>query len=361
MPSDYELYSSWKLTYPEMSKGQVAPILASLFNLSEDSVRGRLSRATTPENIVKVSKILQEPKNVDRSVRRQLEVIEQSQQTWDKLQQTWEKQSKPVVGYFVSDLHRGAPFRDDYWELTLDILAQEPRVDVISVFNDWQDNEGWGRWDDPRPAREKIWSEDVDYCFKLEDYDYKSLVDLTGATLLGINGNHDLWIYSHWRNNSPQSAELHVANRMEEHLNNGVLQFDRMIYQNAIHMSKGLVWEHGTSAAKRVTSRARATLPKYMQNGRAKSVCVGHSHKPALMNGREIDYHGVWFANAGTYYRADSVSYSRTGASYGWGGGIIRCEFKPEEYRTNLSLIEFVDTDDGHVEATHNGSVIARM
>lgn len=360
MVKDFELYREWKVNYPTLNASEVAKVLSGIHDFSWDSIRGRLSRVDTIENRVEIAKILSEPTWNSDSVRRQEEIINKSKVMWELKRGIWEKYDRPIVGYFISDMHRGAKVRNDYWRMTLELLDKEEHVDVISAFNDWLDNKGWGRWDDTRSSVDKVWSGDVQNSFKLEDFDYETLVDITGATLVGILGNHDAWIYKFWRSNSPQSAEQHVADRMEQHYDNGVLMFNRMTYQNSLEMSPGLVWEHGTSAAKRISSRARGSLPLHMREGVAKSVVVGHSHRPGMMDGAEIDYHGVSFANAGTYQRADEVGYSRDNNAVGWKGGVVRCEFHPLTRNVNLSLTTFEDRGDKAV-AIKDGTTIMQM
>lgn len=362
MVSDYKLFYTWQTEFPEVNMSEASEILAGRWKLSYDSVRGRLSRTNTIANRVKVGAELSALKESNPSVMRQNEVILESQKHWATLQRQWADMERPAVGYFISDVHRGAPFRNDYWELCLRILDREKHVDVFSAFNDWLNNDGWGRHEDQRTPEEKLVSADIQNLFNVEDYDYQTIRDLTGAIGVGINGNHDLWWYKYIRTHSAQSAELQIASRMEDHYTeNKILMFNRMTHQNYVRLSEGLVWEHGTTTAKRLSGRARNALPKHTSaTGQASSVVIGHTHRPGMVKGEEVDVRGVWFANAGTFYDYRKVDYSADGTGNGWNGGIVRCEFKPGSVHHNISLIEFRDIE-GYAVAIRDGTKIDKV
>lgn len=333
MVTDAELYILRHTEYRDASNAY--SILASKFALSPDSVRGRISRADTRSNQLEVAKWLaNNTRKVDPSVKRQEDVITASQYMFELAQKT------AKTGLFISDKHNPNG-RWDAWDLTLQIM-EDTKPDYISAQNDWNDNTGYGRWEDQRSGKDRLWTDDIAYMRSLEEQDYNMIRSASpNSVMLAVMGNHDYWWYNHKRTQSPQDAEAIIADYMEWLYRQGVLQFTRGFHENAIHLSPALVWVHGKWASKSAVSNARNAVRAFTKDGVAKSVVYGHTHRPAEVDGREFDINGIKAINSGSLCRNTGVDYMAFGEAPAWALGITRCWFNPTSRDHHLELVAF--------------------
>lgn len=342
MPTDRQIFISRHTDYADVKRdADVAKYMAVKYDMSEDGLRGTISRSNTVANRLALTKALTNPQDVDPSVKTQKRIIEQSNK-WFNAQQTWlETLLREAVGVFISDKHN--PYsRHDAWELTIQILDDMPQVDYISVQNDWNDNRGYGRWDDTRSAREKVWSQDFEYSLRLELNDYATLKMVApNAMLLAIMGNHDKWLYKYHRTQNPQGAEYEIASLMQKLHDAGVQQFTRGFHENALRLSEGLIWVHGLWSAKRSTSNARNAVRKFTKNGVASSVVFGHTHRGSITDGRDIDINGITIVNNHSLCRNTDIEFIQLGTANDWTLGMTVCYFSPESRDTRFDLIQF--------------------
>jgi len=353
MVTDAQLYVERFTEYRDASNAY--SIIASKYALQPDSVRGRISRADTRENQLLVAKWLaNNVRPVDPSVARQQSVIEQSYAEFNRLQ------DGAGYGMFISDKHNPNG-RWDAWDLTLQIV-EDTKPKYVSVQNDWNDNKGYGRWEDIRQGKDRVWSDDIAYMRSLEEQDYKTLLcAYPKTTMLAVMGNHDYWWYNNKRLTSPQDAEKTIADYMEWLLDHGVLQFTRGFHENAIHLSPALVWVHGKWASKSAVSNARNAVRTFTKNGVAKSVVFGHSHRPSVVDGREFDINGIKVVNSGSLCRNTGVDYMAFGEAPAWSMGITRCWFNSENRDHQLELVEFKPEGEWLVARTNGKTYRSKL
>lgn len=307
MTSDIELLLERHVNYPSLSDSEAARALAEAYQLSYDSVRGRLSRADTVDNRLKVAKSLANSLGDSPSVVRQQEIIKASLKKLATL--------SPTRIAFVSDVH--LPYaRWDAIELTAKILEDfDPHE--TTAQNDFLDNTGYGRWEDDRSIQEKAWSGDLERLRQLE----KQVYSMWKGTLIGVMGNHDRWFFTHIRKQSPQSAEKIIADYMEWlYTKCGVLQFSNGLKENHIERGDVVLW-HGQFVSKNQLSNARNTIAQFMRNGSAKTVIVGHTHRPIIVDGEAVGYDGVQYVNSPCLCHLDPPYMKRD--PKGWGLGIV--------------------------------------
>jgi len=320
MPSDKKLKVESLTRLATMTTADAARTLADDYGLSADSVRGRLSRTKGLEVIRELS--LQD-NPVELSVDTQRAVIEDSTNRWEAFTRPAGIARKAA---FISDIH--FPFaRWDALELTLKIL-HDFAPDVVSVGNDLMDNDGMSRWDDERSVREKLWSSDIANARQIEQlwYDELSFIPMK----VDVPGNHDNWYFNWLRANVVSSAEATIAEYMKWRQAQGILQFSRGKLgqaEPAIHLSDNLVWWHGQYVNKNPVLRGKKTVEQFMTNGVAKTVVVGHTHRPAWVTGAMMGYHGVNFYNAPCNSRIERVPYSKRDPRE-WGLGMVLHEYR---------------------------------
>jgi len=318
-------------------------MIASSYNLSPDSIRGRLSRASR-EPAARKAVLQAVTENVDKlpnSVLVQHDIIEASKNEFA----AWSKVDEDRLAFFVSDMH--APYhRLDAYELVLTI-ASDINPHAITALNDSLDNAGYGRHDDNSPVYQRLWRGDFANARQIQSTmhaDFRSVMAF-GGKLLGLMGNHDRWIFSHWRAVTPQSAELMIADYMSMlYDKDNVLLFSRGVYENSVHLSEGLVLVHGLSAAKNPNTLAKKAFQHYMVDGRAKSVVQGHTHRPVEVYGDTVGYAGVKFVNSGHLRHNDPDWLAHTPKD--WGMGITICRYNPTRWEHDIQLVRFVEVGD---------------
>ncbi len=358
MPTDYEIYKIRVTEFADVeNNADVARILAERYGMSVDGLRGTISRASNNVNHkLRLSKELGDVDPINPSVKIQKRIIEQSISDFKDKQYDLEQQQRMGVGVFISDKHN--PYcRHDSWNITTQILADMPHVDYISVQNDWNDNHGWGRWEDKRQPKDKDWSSDIAYSDRMEALDYDILDTVApDATKVAIMGNHDKWVYDYYRTNVKQGSEAEIARRMDWLYGMGVLQFTRGFHENSLRLSPNLVWVHGLWAAKRSTSNARNAARKFTKHGIASCVVFGHTHRGSIVEGRDIDINGIQVVNNHSLSRNTNLEFISLGEANEWTLGITVCYFDPTSRKVHFDLIQYHE-EEGHLVARANGKM----
>lgn len=312
MPTDETLRRERLTRLGKMSDADAARVLAEEYGLSEDSVRGRLSRA---KHSYKLIQDLTAPPDIDPSVERQQEVLRRSAERWQK------RPRGRVRAAFLSDIH--FPYqRDDALELTK-LILDDFNPHYISAANDLLDNEGYSHWDDPRTPRKKLWSSDVANLRAVERawYEYIGGSLAVGGMLVQVAGNHDHWYYQH-RRSQFGTGEADVADYMEWLDKLGIVQFSDGSTEEVVRLTPNLLWWHGQYVNSSPMLRAKKTLEQFVEGGQASSIVVGHTHRMAWVTGASVGYHGVNFYNSGCLSRLTQVPYLKRDPR-GWGLGIV--------------------------------------
>lgn len=352
MPSDLELLIERNTLYADIPvDSQVANLLAEKYGLSRDSIRGRLSSAGNRLDYrLALAKYLRDSYTPDLSIERQKAIIADSTAVYESLQ----KQDKPeYTAVFISDKHNPY-YREDAWELTCTILDDMPDVDYITVQNDWNDNRGFGRWDDNTRGAERVFTDDIAHTRNMEANDYRTLKTVQpSATMLALMGNHDKWWYNNKRITSPQDAEKTILDYMEWLQDFGILQFSRGLHENVIRLSPALVFAHGKWASKSPIANARNAVKAFTDRGMSSSVIMGHTHRISIVEGHSIGIPGIRVINNGCLC-TNEAEYLPYGKSNTWGMGITVCHFNPKDRDVDIYPIRY-ETLRGELVARYNG------
>lgn len=329
MNSDEQLYILRHTTYAHLTvDARAAEAIASDNNWSFDSVRGRLSRGNTPlANKELMKQAAMEVPEVGSSEERQREVIRLSNAHFQSLKALYETDGTERVVVTMADAH--LPFmRWDAAEMSC-LILQDVKPDYVTAGHDAIDNDGYGRWEDDRPVGAKRWSADIANVRRAEQSYYRMIKSASPdrMQLLELMGNHDAWYYRYQRSQNPQSAESVIADYMDWKFDLGILQFTRG-KENHIELSPNLVLWHGQFAQQSPMVNAKNTIKQFMKDGIARSVIVGHTHRPVVIAGSAIDYDGVNFYNAPCLSRTRDIPYLKSDP-IGWKLGININRFVP--------------------------------
>lgn len=329
MNTNEQLYFRRHTEYAHLTvDARAAEAIASDNNWSFDSVRGRLSLGNTPlanKELMKYAAM--EVPDVGSSEERQQEIIRLSDAHFNATKRAYEDIGTERTVITMADGH--IPFmRWDSAELTC-LIIEDVKPDYVTAGHDTIDNDGYGRWEDERPVGAKRWSSDIANIRRAEKFYYSMIKSAAPKhmQLLEVFGNHCAWFYRHLRSNSPQSAEHTIAEYMDWKYELGILQFTRG-RENAIHLSPNLVLWHGQFAQQSPLVNAKNTIKQFMKDGTAKSVIVGHTHRPVKIAGSAIDYDGVNFYNAPCLSRLTDIPYLKADP-IGWKLGININHFVP--------------------------------
>ena len=358
MPTSYELYELRHTKYKNLSTDyQVAQRMAvdDFKGMSVNGLRGSLSKANTLENKAVFSAELAKNPNTDTSIDRQQAVITKSWEDFEEKKNRIIPYVRESVGVFISDKHN-PNYRRDAWLLTIKILASMRDVDYISVQNDWNDLHGWGRWEDRRSSRQKLYDSDIANVRALEQHDMETLRDACpDALLVAIMGNHDQWLYRTYRTHLMQGGESVIADYMEWLYSIGVLQFTDGHYQNHLRLSPNLVWVHGKWTAQYASTNCRNALRQFAQDGRVSNVCFGHSHRGSVMEGRDVGLTSAVAVNNPSLCRNEDVEYMPFGTAFDWNLGFTVWYFKHDSRWARYEKVNFIEWD-GRLVAYLNGN-----
>ena len=230
-------------------------------------------------------------------------------------------------------------------------------MDVISVQNDWNDNKGWSlRWVDGRRARDRIWTEDIEYQDRLEKHDLETLrMVAPDAAFVAIMGNHDKWMYDSYRSKIPEASEQIIANRMKWHYDLGVLQFTRGYHEAPLRLSPNLVWVHGKWAAMLATTNARNVAKYFTEDGIASCVVFGHTHRGSVVDGSQIGINGIKIVNNHGLRKYQNVEFMALGMAPDWSLGITICYFRPDTRFVHFDSVQYFEDSDS-LYAVVNGT-----
>lgn len=349
MNENEQLYIERHTRYAHLTvDAQAAATMAYDKQFSYDSMRGRISLGNTPRanlELAKQASMLTPDELV--SIERQQVVIATSQKTFDNRVEEGEQ-----AVLTLADPH--LPYtRWDAVELAM-MIQNHIQARYVTVGHDLIDNNGYGRWPDLRSPSQKVWSSDVQNIRTAEQAWYRMLKGSSPSDvmLLELLGNHDVWLYSHMRQNEPQSAEKTIADYIEWKFNQGVLVFSNG-RENFIEMSPNLVLWHGQAASKSAQTNAKNTIEQFMQNGIARTVVVGHTHRSAAVSGENVGYPGVNFYNAPCMSRLTDIPYMKKNP-IGWGLGVNVVYFVPgTRYERGYNILFY--ERGGYLQADFNG------
>lgn len=344
MVSDLQLFVESCIELAEYSPKHKVAILAQRYNLSVDSVRGRISRASgTPAARAAITRHLAtQAAAVPPSVKRQNEILKWSEDVWNDFTQV----NAPRRGVFLSDMH--LPYtRWDAYELMLTV-SDWFRPHVISALNDALDNKGYSDHKDDDPVWKTLWRSDIQNALNtLSSVHFDLNQTLAeGGVLAAVAGNHDNWLFRYWRAHDKQTAERNIANFLEGLKSDNVLTFNRNSRQEpALHLSPGLVWVHGMFMSSNPILNARKAFAHFMEPGKpAKSVVQGHTHRAASIDGILAGYTGVKFINNG-HLRNTKVDWQKHDMR-DWRMSITLCTFNPQEWEHTAELVLFEERKD---------------
>ncbi len=340
--ADEQLYLERHLYYNHIkSDGTAANVIAAERNFSADSVRGRLQRGNTQNanlELMKQASLIQPYENPSEV--RQQELMDYAMNTFDAGMNA-RPNDVEVAAISATDIH--LPFqRNDATELTL-AIQHDVQAEYFTVGHDLVDNDGYGRWDDTRTPRGKLWASDQANVRRAESGWYKAVKAASpkNVQLIEILGNHDVWFYRHSRSLTPQLSEEIIADYMQWKSEQGVLTFSNG-EENYIELNDGLVLWHGQFAQSSALVNAKNTIKHFMKNGKARSVVVGHTHRPSTIQGHTTGYEGVTFYNSPCLSRIDRVPYMKR-APEGWKLGITVSYFIPHTSFERSYVIEYYE------------------
>ena len=324
MPSDRELYLDRYTRYGHIvSDAQAAEKLALAHNLSVDSVRGRLSRANTPQNnLLLAERLAKEPPAFSTSQRRQTEVHTKSRRALSQhMALQSRKSSMRFVGLF--DIHY--PYtRFDALELAM-LLMGVIQPDTICFGGDDLDNEGLGRWEDTRSVYDKLFSADVFNKDTGSGALYRALIKQhRSAYVYKLTGNHCMWLFNHLREKDPQHAEQRIAEYSEALLAEGLHTFSTT-REEPVRVHSHLNTWHGQFTSPNHMLNARNTLGQFVETGEAITTVVGHTHRPIHIPGSSVGYSGVDYFNAPCLSRVERIPWLKRDPK-AWGLGIFYAE-----------------------------------
>ncbi len=325
MPS-YSDRDIWELRYSEYghvpSDARAAEFIAAKLGHEVSSVRGRLSRADTPgARLWLAEQIATNPPRKPISVERQEAVFKASRKSLAASRARriqFHNWNATVIGLY--DIHY--PYtRFDAMELALQITADEQPTYVV-YGGDINDNEGFGRWPDDRSPYERLFSADYRNNRVGEFSITKSFAQVSPETLaLYLNGNHDQWRYDFLRKHDPQQAEDRIALYVEALWAQDIHVFSTTREEKVSIHEKLDMW-HGQFTSSNHLLNARNTIGQFVENGQAKSIVVGHSHRPAHVPGGQVGYSGVDYWNAPCLSRVERVPWLDRDPR-AWGLGIF--------------------------------------
>jgi hypothetical protein len=296
MVSDRELYIDHTVYQHDYET------LAHKYGLSEDSIRGRISR--TGENIDVVTEAMElmrhyAPKNTGDRLR-QNHIIEFATATWEKALSDWRRFGETVTIGWLSDIHFPFQYKPAL-NLAYQIMeAAQPQI--ITAFNDLFDFDQYGRWAKTPNAATYLWQSDIRNAIRLSEVHNKTLDRLVPGVLKpALMANHDKRIFSYLRSNQNGFSEHNVTAFMAAMEDQGVLQFSNSgMHENVIQVSPGLKLVHGVSSAANASTVGAMTIKKLggtrltEDAGIFYNTAAGHTHRSF-----EVTSNGVTHWNFG--------------------------------------------------------------
>lgn len=342
MPSDARLYIEHVQNPDSTGYRQSARGLGLKYDLSPSSVAGRLSRAAKdPETRLAAARSLcLEIPESSPAITRQQAIVDAGIRAFQTRQ--WELIEGGVWRYsiFASDMH--IPYtRWDAVNLLTQIVAYTQPA-YVTAYNDMYDMQGYGKWADERTYRARLWSQDLEIPMRAGKELLSGIKAASPHTLLlGIMGNHDLWLFDFLRKRMDGIGEKTIADWMDYFANVGVLHFGRGDRQDVVQLAPNLVYTHGWYASKNTTAVAKNTLHQtrdVMRSRTTPDVVTGHTHR-------------MWMIKDGTATHYSSGALSRLYAPWSrtqsvWNLGIVVHKFRPDEPDSFGALVEFHEMQD---------------
>lgn len=327
MPTDAQLLAR-RLTLPsKFSDADAARFIANETGLSEDSLRGRLSRAKRGSQswADAIEAAIYDRYEESTETLRQQAVIDKSQHEFEEYKRDLFAHGDYATGLFISDFHY--PYvRLDGLELVR-LILQYLQPNFVSHDNDLLDNEENSHWGDPRSHYAKAWSEHVSNKRAVEAAHIGMIKEASPySQLVQVIGNHDLWWYKKQRESSEDDAEDVIATYMEWKHQQGVMIFSSGSKENVVELSDTLVWTHGQYCDKKLEARAAKELADQAKDRRFRSVVVGHTHRPGVIDGANFGMPGVRYYNSGCVSRLEAVPYRKRDPNT-WGMGVVYSRF----------------------------------
>lgn len=321
MPSDRDIWELRHTTYGHIREdARAAEIMANELGHDVNSVRGRISRADTPGNRLWLAEhIANNPPRTSPSIDRQRRVFDAAYDSLNFARRFHAQGEATVIGAF--DIHY--PYaRFDALELTAQITADEQPTYLV-YGGDINDNEGFGRWEDDRSPYDRLFSADYHNNRVGEFSITRALQQVSPQTLpLYLTGNHDLWRYSYLRKHDPQQAEDRIADYVEALWKQGIHVFSTT-REEKIDLHEHLDLWHGQFTSPNHMTNAKSTIGQFVVKGRAKSIVVGHTHRPIHVPGSAVGYSGVDYWNAPCLSRVERIPWLDRDPR-AWGLGIYR-------------------------------------
>lgn len=331
MTSDLELYRQHHvdgLTYED---------IAAKYELSVDSVRGRISRLNISQRTSVMQNLATKAPLENTFLAKQREIIARAEVDFQERQELLADVDEPGMPYtaiFVSDLH--LPYTD--WkavELALAIIA-DVKPEFVSGYNDLFDFTGYGRWLDTRPPAAQLWDDNIDNAIKTAAEWHRTIKRFSPETLiLQVLGNHDKWLFQYLRTERNGYTEKNIWEFMGEMENQGVLQFTNAETnaENVIKISPGLKWVHGASTAALLSTVGKNTIERMGEDGLFFNTVAGHTHRSG-----EVKHLGVKHWNAGKLC-IDDMSYLKHPGR--WDTGIVINEFYATSREVSGTIVDF--------------------
>ncbi len=325
MPTDTDLFRLRHTEYRHIQDdARAAEVIAARFSHDPNSVRGRLSRASTPNNLLWLAEnIAKNPPTKSPSVARQEQTFQHNRRALSGQMQKVHRYGGYLVGLF--DMHY--PFtRFDALDLGLQIIS-DLKPHYVLHGGDMNDNEGRGRWEDNRSAYDMLFSADYANQRTGELAIYKAIKQVAPFAIQPVaNGNHDIWRFNDLRAQAPMEAEDRIADYVETLAAQGVHIYSTT-REEPVRLSSSLLAWHGQFTSSNHALNARATLGQFMDDGQAVSTVSGHTHRPAHVPGGQVGYSGVDFWNAPCLSRIERLPWLKRDPR-GWGLGIFVAQFE---------------------------------
>ena len=278
--------------------------LVSKYDTNDDRVRGTLSKAW--DNIDAVSEVLKASltgfKGQESYRLSQQKIITESDQILNDFQGELMVAGGTKLAVFASDQH--LPYiRMDYFDLLLQILEFfSGDIAYYSALNDLLDFESYGKWETEPHEKKELFTSNMQYTYTMASIVQRAVNrKIPHAKMIGLLGNHDIRILKFLRKVNDGYSERRVLEFMKVFQELGVLQFENGSKQEPIvHISVGLKWVHGVSAASSNNAVAMNTIKRCAGSdltgdaGVLYHTVTGHVHR-----GFTGDFMGVTHANSG--------------------------------------------------------------
>jgi hypothetical protein len=254
------------ILYRENLAGTSYRELAEKYELSEDSIRGRISKYKRARNTrIDVYEELLNVPIKDIYVKKQEELVQHC-----KEQYNYNNPNGTLM--FLTDVH--FPYADyPALELTY-LLAEKVQPTHVTSTSDLFDFEQYSRWENTPTLASQMWESSINNGLNVSAHHHKILKDISNPVLLDIRGNHDNWLFQYLRNNKNGYEERNVLDFMESLVEQGVLLFSNASKQRSLVRWNDYVLIHGASTG---SNMAIGKYASQLSNGL--DTISGHVHR----------------------------------------------------------------------------------